>query len=66
MDYISSIKLARELGVSKNTVTQWRKQGLPCIYIGRVLEPRRGSRPRYDLAKVQAWLEERTQKGTQV
>ena len=54
------------MGVSKNTVTQWRKEGLPCIYIGKVTEPRRGSRPRYNLEKVKAWLEERSKKRTSV
>lgn len=66
MEYIPSLQLAQTIGVSKNTVTQWRKEGLPCIYIGKVTEPRRGSRPRYDLEKVKAWLEERSKKRTSV
>lgn len=66
MEYISSLQLAQTMRVSKNTVSQWRKEGLPCIYIGKVLEPRRGSRPRYDLEKVKAWLEERSKKRTSV
>lgn len=44
----------------------WVRMGMPCIYIGRVTEPRRGARPRYDLEKVKAWLEERSKKRTSV
>lgn len=59
-------EIAEALRVSKNTVTAWTREGLPCIYIGKITEPRRGARPRYDLEKVKAWLEERSKKRTSV
>lgn len=51
--------LAEKLGVSRALVSRWTKEGCPCVYIGRVMEPRRGSRPRYNLAEVETWLKTR-------
>nr|DAW90864.1 MAG TPA: Redirecting phage packaging protein C packaging protein, DNA Binding [Bacteriophage sp.] len=63
---LTAAELAQSLRVHKNTVSMWARMGMPCIYIGRVTEPRRGARPRYDLEKVKAWLEERSKKRTSV
>lgn len=52
-------EVAKALGVSEPTVTALTRQGMPCVYIGRVRTSRRGARPRYDLDKVRAWLETR-------
>lgn len=62
--FLSAGDLAKELGVSKNTVTLWVKLGVPCLTIGRQPKSRQGSRPRFELEKVMKWLEERSmQKG---
>lgn len=58
-DNISGKELASEMKVSLGTITRWTKEGCPCVYIGRVMEPRRGSRPRYNLAEVETWLKTR-------
>lgn len=59
-------ELAASLRVSKHTVIAWAKEGCPCVYYGIKCSPGRGSRPRYDLEKVKAWLEERSKKRTSV
>lgn len=56
-------ELAKSLSVSRALVSKWNKKGLPCFFIGEIKEHKRGARPRYDLAEVRAWLENRTQKG---
>lgn len=52
-------EIARALGISEPTVTALTRQGMPCVYIGKIVGVRRGARPRYDLDKVRTWLEER-------
>lgn len=52
---------ARALHVSIDTISEWTRQGMPCLYIGRVQRFARGSRPRYILRKCLAWLENRNQ-----
>ncbi len=59
-------ELAAFLRVSKHTVISWTKEGCPRVYYGIKCSPGRGSRPRYDLEKVKAWLEERSKKRTSV
>ena len=57
-------ELAETLSVSRAIVSKWTKDGLPCFYIGKVREARRGSRPRYDVEEVKEWLRSRSmQKG---
>ena len=53
-------ELAETLRVSRALVSKWTKEGLPCSYIGKVRESRRGSRPRYDMNEVKAWLRSRS------
>ena len=59
-------ELAASLRVSKHTVIAWTKEGCPCVYYGIKCSPGRGSRPRYDLEKVKAWLDQRSKKRTSV
>lgn len=53
-------ELAETLKVSRAIVSKWTKEGLPCSYIGKVREASRGSRPRYDMDEVKAWLRSRS------
>lgn len=55
---LTKTELARTLGVSIGTVGRWTRGGCPCFHIGITAGP--GSRPRYELDKVRAWLEQRT------
>lgn len=62
-------ELAARLGVHPVTIAEWEKCGCPFVYIGKLMNGK-GSRPRYELEKVKAWLENRaagcgndTQKG---
>lgn len=61
--YLTANELAETLKVTPRTIYNLTKSGMPCFNAG--VSPRRTHRsaPRYELAKVQAWLEERTQKG---
>lgn len=52
-------ELARALKVCPDTVSDWTKRGLPCFYVGRVRQARRGSRPRYRYEDALKWLEAR-------
>lgn len=49
-------ELARTLSVSPATITRMTAEGMPHVYAG--------ASPRYDLAEVRAWLDERGRKGT--
>ena len=55
-------EIAALLGVGSLTIAAWEKQGCPAVYIGKLTNGK-GSRPRYDLEKVKAWLENRTAAG---
>lgn len=57
---LTGCELAEKLRVSRALVSRWTKEGVPCVFIGRVRESKRGARPRYSLADVRAWLESRT------
>lgn len=46
--YLSIADFARRLGVAKNTVVNWTKQGLPTVRIGRVV--------RVPVTEATAWL----------
>lgn len=50
-------ELARALRVSIGTVRKWNGEGCPRFLIGKGTG--KGSRPRYELDKVKAWLEQR-------
>lgn len=52
-------EIAALMGVGILTIAAWEKQGCPAVYIGKLTNGK-GSRPRYDLEKVKAWLENRT------
>lgn len=52
-------ELAAALGCSQSTIRNLQKEGLPYVSMSRAVSGRQ-SRPRYDLAKVKAWLECRT------
>ena len=55
-------EIAALMGAGVATVAEWEKQGCPAVYIGKLTNGK-GSRPRYDLEKVKAWLENRTAAG---
>lgn len=44
--------------VSKGTVSKWNREGCPRFYVG--VSHGCGSRPRYYLEQVKAWLASRT------
>lgn len=50
-------ELAETMQVSRALISRWTKEGVPCVFIGKVKESRRGARPRYDLQQVHAWLQ---------
>lgn len=52
-------EVAKQMKVSPDTVTAWTRQGMPCLYIGRIQETRRGARPRYVLDRCLEWLDKR-------
>jgi excisionase family DNA binding protein len=49
-NYITTAELAEALKVSRQTLYDWRKKGLPFIKIG--------SRIRFDLEAVNEWINE--------
>jgi phage terminase Nu1 subunit (DNA packaging protein) len=51
---LSQPQLETRYGVSDWTVLQWIKQGMP-------VEPFAGRQKRFDLAKVEAWMAERSE-----
>ena len=57
---LTGCELAEKMRVSRALVSRWTKEGVPCVFIGRITESKRGARPRYSLADVRAWLESRT------
>lgn len=59
--YITGRELRQALGVSAPTVTLWKQQGCPHFCVGKSAGC--GSRPRFELDKVTAWLEARTAAG---
>lgn len=48
--------LAEALHCTPASIRHLHKEGLPRVYVGKA-QKGRGSRPRYDLARVKAWLE---------
>ncbi|MCC3653215.1 helix-turn-helix domain-containing protein [Streptomyces sp. S07_1.15] len=55
---LTPAQAAAEMGVSPQTLANWRWQGIGPAYIK--LTPGRGGRIRYTRAAVEAWLRERT------
>lgn len=60
---LTNRQLAARLHCSIVHIQALQKEGMPCVFLGRATCGR-GSRPRYNLAKVMAWLEERTAANT--
>lgn len=62
-NYSRTLKKQREIaslfGVSVATVRRWHRLGCPRFYVGTNCAGS-GSRPRYDVQQVRAWLESRT------
>lgn len=67
-NYSKTLKTQKEIatlfGVGVATVRRWHGKGCPRIYVGNNIKGS-GSRPRYDVQQVRAWLETRT-KGKEV
>lgn len=57
------VELAAALGVSVVTVYRWKKQGCPCVEEKPNRAGVTGSRPRYNLQAVRAWLKQRNEMG---
>lgn len=55
---LTKTELARAMRVSVGTVSKWNRTGCPRFYVG--VTHGKGSRPRYDLEQVKAWLASRT------
>lgn len=49
---LKATELATELNISRMTVSNLTKCGMPCVYFGTKTTGGRGSRPRYDLEEV--------------
>lgn len=58
--YITSKELRKALKISPGTLVQFNKEGCPRVYFGTVLGGS-GTHVRYELDKVTAWLEKRSQ-----
>ncbi len=54
--YITHAELADTFGVKRPTVTEWKKQGMPCLNLNP--KSQRGMY-RFNVAEVAAWLEAR-------
>lgn len=52
-ELLTTEKLSEILKVSRITIYNWRKKGLPCIKIGRTV--------RFDLEKVMEWIESKNE-----
>lgn len=61
--YITHKETAEAMKVTPATLSAWIKEGCPCVYFGKVTSSRRGSRPRFKIEEVEAWLKQRTKKG---
>ena len=57
-DLLTRKTLAIKLSVSQPTIVRWEEQGFPVIRIGGIV--------RYDIDKVEAWLNERNGKKVNV
>lgn len=53
---ITPRELAAEFGVNVATIARWRKKGCPCVE-SHPHSMGRYTRPRYNVARVIAWLE---------
>ena len=52
-------QVAKALSVSVDTITDWTRQGMPCLYIGKVQRCERGAKTRYIIIKCLEWWEKR-------
>jgi excisionase family DNA binding protein len=50
-EYITTEELAEKLKVTRQTISNWRKEGLPFLKLGRAV--------RFDLDKVKEWIEKK-------
>ena len=55
---LSTKQAAAAFSVSASTIRAWRRAGCPVVFIGSARQGR-GSRPRFEVAALRAWLEER-------
>lgn len=56
----TTAELAKAMKVSRQTVSQWRAQGCPCVITGKIAQGK-NSRPRFNLSEVETWLKSRTE-----
>lgn len=56
---ITAAELSTQLGICRSVISKLTKAGMPCVYFGTKASPGRGSRPRYDIEEVKAWLKSR-------
>lgn len=55
--YITTEELSQRLQVTRQTLNNWRKQGLPFIKIGRAV--------RFDMDEVNKWIEEQNSEASE-
>lgn len=55
---LTQVELATVLQVSKGTIQNYTRQGMPVIYLGAV-KGGRGSNPRYRFKDCEKWINER-------
>lgn len=54
-------ELAAELKISTSCIGALMKEGLPCLFVGKRGRGGRGSRPRYYIDEVEAWMRSRSE-----
>lgn len=56
---LSRIEIAACLRVHPETVSAYVKQGMPCLYTGKVQKATKGSKPVFIFSRCMEWLEKR-------
>lgn len=59
---LNQAEIAALFGVSKKTIQNYTRQGMPCFYAGIIQRGGKGSRPRYKPDDCLRWLENRAKK----
>lgn len=52
-------ELAEVMRCSVETISNWVKQGMPCLYMGKVQKAQRGAKPMFRYKACMEWLERR-------
>lgn len=60
VELLTREQTAKALGVGADMVSNWTRRGCPTIYLGNKHKLGKGTRPRYILEDVKAWLAARS------